>query len=306
MTMGNSKSRSGQEQERNTSDKDQRRTNATRPVSYDDTLDVSTMNGLMNDLNSSISEFSHEILRWAFKMKPRGYGPPQPKQYERLSKLVEDGSLGIYLGEMGALRQTPTDVVDALVSYLVCDELQRHIFIPFAPCLGPVESESLHELYRTKMRRESQEACAQWRAKEFHIRALSVDDERLVQVSNQCIQRLSDLTNILFGKKLPKKTFNDALYGVFKASVHIQSLARTRYFHIDYNVTLPSSGDPFDPTSMIPNNPSRRRPATVVWLPISLCLAGRMNKQSSSTSKASQYEIAVKAEVVADNWDPAG
>ncbi|PVF99201.1 hypothetical protein CPB86DRAFT_315500 [Serendipita vermifera] len=267
-------------------------------------MDASTMNGLMNDLNSSISEFAHEILRWAFKVKPQGYKPLQHEQYKRILKLFGNDDLHIYLNEMEALQQTATDVIDPLVRYIICDEVHRQIFLPFAPFLGPTESDSLHEQYRSKLRRESPDVCARWRAQEYQSRAPLAEDERLTRVSNRCIQQLSDLANILVGKKLSKNRFNDALFGVFKAAVRLQSIARTRYFYIDYSVTFPLSQEAFDVASMIANNPSSTRPATTVWLPIGLCLAGKTSKTPVSSGKMEQYDIAVKAEVVANNWDP--
>lgn len=270
------------------------------------TRDAQTLIQSFIDLNFSISDFAHEVLR---SLDPSIADQPMEEgQYDRVFSAFSSFGIGPFLRKASRTKDlTPLDIVDLLVCYLLCFQLWMYIYHPFCPGLPPDIGDRFVGVYNSIQETEPQESSAHWRSLTFRALSQLVPENHL---QNGYQEFLSMLGSILFifsnGKtNKPRDSFSQAAMKIFANAIEVQRVAKTEYFSFDYNITFPLVGSHFD-TARMSAHQSKGRDAKEVMMTVGFGVEARKNVIKEDGRNKFQSHAAIKATVVTDNWDPDG
>jgi len=272
-------------------------------VAREGTLDAQGLIQGFNDLNSSIGDFSYEILRGLDQSTEARV--LEKRHYEQIDQVFHDESLTNFLKEVSSKQLTTMDILDPIVQWALCSQLMHTIFRPFAPGLDMDRSISLRNIYQSMRWNEPQERCARWRSITYTHVATMRSEKFLLAAVDQCVSDMSSVLAIL--SEQPGFTlsgeFTTMTTKIFESAIKVQDKAKTEYFTFDYDVTFATYGDSFDSKRMDPSQAGDDKPGKV-WLTVGLGLVATKSVVTETRSVSVEESVPVKTLVMCDNWDP--
>ncbi|KIM22007.1 hypothetical protein M408DRAFT_333126 [Serendipita vermifera MAFF 305830] len=276
--------------------------NASRSfTAREGTLDAATLIQSFKDLNSSIGDFSFEVLRSLDEAADTII--LEQDHYNRLRDVSTDPNIMSFITAIEGCGKelTPGDVVDPVITSILVAQLINIVFRPFVPGLDEARSLALSRLYEAMRKTEPQERSARWRSITYNHTPANTGPTFLEEVADEFISQVQKVLNALIGEKQQALTpeFRQLAVSLFDAATKIQKRAKTEYVSFDYEVYGIPYNTKCDPNAMEISQ-AGESPPVCVWATVGL---GMMATRKLHDSKEFEISYPVKATVVCDNWD---
>lgn len=276
--------------------------NASRSfAAREGTLDAATLIQSFNDLNSSIGDFSFEVLRGLNEAADENV--LKDKDYALLHKALEP-TLRPFVKRIQErkLDLRASDIIDPLVTGILTAQLMHVVFQPFAPGLDPERSDVLKRLHRKMCDSEPQERSARWRSITYNHAVSNPDENFLANAAKEFVDKIYNVLKALSGGTQEDLTaeFLQLAVSIFESAIKVQNRAKTEYVSFDYEVYAPSVDDPYNKDMMDLQQAKGNSTASKVWFSVALGMRAERRIQGQ---KESEKSIPVKATVICDNWD---
>jgi len=277
--------------------------NASRSfAAREGTLDAATLIQSFNDLNSSIGDFSFEVLRGL--NEEADTHPLVEEDYKRLLEVLVDPNLKSFIKRVERRELKASDVVDPIVTGIIVADLMSTIFDPFAPGLDKGRSDVLKRIYTKMQTSEPQERRARWRSISYTHAVPDLDPRFLQQAASESVAKVADVLSVLSGGTEIKLTEDYDLLArnIFEAAVKVQNRAKTEYVSFDYQVYAVPANAKYDKLHMDVSQAGKKDPSEV-WITIGLGMKAERSIQGGGRLNL-ERSIPVKPMVICDNWDP--
>ena len=277
--------------------------NASRSfAAREGTLDAATLIQSFNDLNSSIGDFSFEVLRGLDEEKDTQ--PLGKDDYRRLHKELTNPNVKFFVEQTAHRELKASDVVDPIVTGIIVADLMSTIFEPFAPGLDKGQSDVLRRMYTKMQDSEPQERRARWRSICYAHAVPNLDPRFLRQAANKSVEKVADMLSALSeGTKIePTKEYYLLAQNIFEAAVKVQNRAKTEYVSFDYEVYAIPAKENYDKSEMDISQAGNGNPSQV-WITIGLGMKAERSIQGEGGRLNFERSIPVKPTVICDNWD---
>jgi hypothetical protein len=277
--------------------------NASRSfAAREGTLDAATLIQSFNDLNSSIGDFSFEVLRGL--NEETDTRPLAEEDYRRLRDILIDPNLKSFVKQIEHHELKASDVVDPIVTGIIAADLMSTIFEPFAPGLDTGRSNVLKRMYTKMQDSEPQERSARWRSISYMHAVPNPDPHFLQQAANKSVAKVAHVLSALSGgnKIEPTEDYYLLAHNIFEAAVKVQNRAKTEYVSFDYEVYALPAKEKYNKFGMDVSQAGNKDPSEV-WITIGLGMKAERSIQGEGGRLTFERSIPVKPMVICDNWD---
>jgi hypothetical protein len=266
-------------------------------------LDAEDLLQSFRDLNMAIRDFAHAfMLGLPVSVQERAL---ESRHYRDLHNSLRDRNARIVIKEMSKYNNSTMDIVDPLMRYVVCAELWKTVFRPFAPGLPNEVSKALRKTYKVMRTKESQKDCGKWRSMFSKYTPVPEEGTFIQEVVDKFIAKSSKILTVLTDGRqvdLPE-TDQRALFDIFQRAVKAQKTAKRDFLDFDYEVFFPLAKQPFS-LEWAEYTQGGKQPPTMVWFTVGLGVSTTRNVLVGDKLFAENARYPVKAAVICDNWDP--
>jgi hypothetical protein len=277
--------------------------NASRSfAAREGTLDAATLIQSFNDLNSSIGDFSFEVLRGLDEEADKH--PLAKEDYGRIHEILTNSNVKRFVRRIADRELKASDVVDPIVTGIIVEDLMSTVFEPFAPGLDKGRSDVLKRIYKKMQASEPQERSARWRSISYTHAVSKRDPQFLHQAADQSVAKVADALSALSGGKETKlpEDYHLLARSIFEAAVKVQNRAKTEYVSFDYEVYDIPTKDPYNKIMMDVSQAGIENPSEV-WITIGLGMKAKRRIPGEGSELMVERSIPVKPMVICNNWD---
>jgi hypothetical protein len=278
--------------------------NANRSfASREGTVDAQGLIQAFGDLNSSIGDFSYEVLRSMNEAAETRVLPEEA--FNSVYKALQDAESQRFIALTMGKELTAMDVVDPIIQYALCRQLYEIIFRPFSPGLETDENNILQTLYDRMVVGQPQERSARWRTITYTHVGNGRPTDFIKAAANEFLKKVATiLTALSGGEVVTPEAIQDSLgqmiLNIFESALKVRDKAMKEYVSFDYMVTMPLEGE-FDEKKMEVSQGGEGEPVEVL-LTVQFGLEARKTVIQEGKC-VHEYNYPVKATVICRNWD---